>query len=140
MFKKSAVVVAVTAVTAIGSLAYWQGDFDSIKQSHAVSVAPVTAHAGRALPDFATLVDQAGAAVVNISVVQKARAAGPIAGIDPSDPFYEFFRRFGGQGQGQAPQEAPQQGVGSGFIISADGLHADQRARGGGRQRGHGQV
>jgi serine protease Do len=122
MFKKSAVVLAVTAVTAIGSLAYWQGDFDSIKQSHAVTTAPVAIQTGKSLPDFSALVDQAGGAVVNISVVQKAQPAGPAAGIDPSDPFYEFFRRFQGQGQGQAPNEAPRQGVGSGFIVSADGL------------------
>ena len=120
MFRKSAVVLAVAAVTGIGSLAYWQGDFDSIKQSHAVASAPVAAVAGRQLPDFSTLVDQTGSAVVNISVVQSGRKAAPQAGIDPSDPFYEFFRRF----QMPSPNEAPQQqsGIGSGFIVSADGL------------------
>jgi serine protease Do len=51
-------------------------------------------------------------------------------GIDENDPFYEFFRRFlpprqapgpGGQGpRGRGGDEVPR-GVGSGFIISADG-------------------
>jgi serine protease Do len=118
MFRKSFAMLAVAAVALIGSLAYWQGDFAPIKQSHAVSAAPAVAQTGRALPDFAALVEAAGPAVVNISVVQKVRTAG----IDPGDPFYEFFRRFQGQGGGPAPQEAPQQGVGSGFIVSADGL------------------
>jgi serine protease Do len=38
--------------------------------------------------------------------------------IDPDDPFYEFFRRFGGR----MPHGAtPVQGQGSGFIVSGDG-------------------
>ena len=120
MFKKTFITLAVAAVAAIGSLAYWQGDFSAIKDSHAVSAQPVAVQNGRGLPDFSALVEQAGPAVVNISVVQKVRTAGPAAGMNPDDPFYEFFRRF--QGQAPQPREEQQQGVGSGFIVSADGL------------------
>ena len=91
------------------------------------------------LPDFADLVEKVGPAVVNIRTTERARADRaqspqmPIPeGLDENDPFYEFFRRFfpprgggqspgtprGGQGGGQ---EVPR-GVGSGFIISADGF------------------
>jgi len=119
MLKKTFVILAAEAVAAIGALSFWQGDFNSIRSSHAVSVQPAAVQSGRVLPDFASLVDQVGPAVVNISVVRKVRTAGPAAGLDPNDPFYDFFRRF----QMPAPQEAPQQeGVGSGFIISPEGL------------------
>jgi serine protease Do len=74
------------------------------------------------LPDFSALVERYGAAVVNISVtqIQKTAAAGPqFRGLDPNDPFFEFFRRF----QIPMPEgDAPTHGLGSGFIVSADGL------------------
>lgn len=83
--------------------------------------APLAAPAG--LPDMSAIVARNGAAVVNISVSgtrKVAASAGDIPGMDPDDPFYEFFRRFGvpqGKGQGQAPLR----GQGSGFILSSDG-------------------
>ena len=72
------------------------------------------------LPDFSPLVQKYGPAVVNISVTgtTKAGAASPqLPRVDPSDPFWQFFRQF------QMPQQAvPMSGVGSGFIISPDGV------------------
>lgn len=81
--------------------------------------APVSV--GAALPDFTGLVERYGPAVVNVAVIEKAqqtsRSVPP--GMSPNDPFYEFFRRFGG---GQMPRnEAPARGEGSGFIVSSDG-------------------
>jgi len=38
------------------------------------------------------------------------------------DPFLEFFRRFQGQQQPRGQREMPTHGLGSGFIISADGI------------------
>ncbi|MEO7549233.1 MAG: Do family serine endopeptidase [Ramlibacter sp.] len=91
-----------------------------------------------AVPDFSRITEQQGPAVVNISVsgVHKASAsdddeeAAPAArrGDDPfgNDPFFEFFKRFGGQQPGQqgrsAPHDTPIRGQGSGFIVSADGI------------------
>ncbi|MGZ5678733.1 MAG: trypsin-like peptidase domain-containing protein, partial [Burkholderiales bacterium] len=80
-----------------------------------------------ALPDFAKLVEQNGPAVVNISVTgnMKTSAAMPDLGLSPDDPMFEFFRRFQGpQGpRGMQPQpQTPTHGIGSGFIVSADGL------------------
>jgi serine protease Do len=79
---------------------------------------------GRVLPDFATLVDQVGPAVVNVSVTEKAQRRGRQSSADDADdPVQEFFRRYGmpqvPQGRGYDPQ--PRQGEGSGFIVSADG-------------------
>jgi serine protease Do len=71
------------------------------------------------LPDFSGLVAENGAAVVNISVVEKAQKAGNLG--DPGegdDPLSQFFRRY----QMPAPEHAPpSHGIGSGFIISSDG-------------------
>ena len=78
---------------------------------------------GRVLPDFATLVEQVGPAVVNVSVLEKTQRRSRQSAEDADDPVQEFFRRYGmpqvPQGRGYEPQ--PRQGEGSGFIVSADG-------------------
>ncbi len=76
---------------------------------------PGTPAPGMALPNFVELVKREGRAVVNISTLRAGRDNG---GLREGDPFYEFFRRFGG-----VPEfgEAPQAGLGSGFIVSPDG-------------------
>jgi serine protease Do len=66
----------------------------------------------RGLPDFTTLVDRYGAAVVNVEVVEKMPAGG-IQGLSPNDPFYDFFRGH--------EHPAPVRGAGSGFIVNSDG-------------------
>jgi serine protease Do len=81
---------------------------------------------GRALPDFAALVEQVGPAVVNIQVVEKAQKARNSASGESDDPFQEFFRRFGVPqpegGGGNRRFDIPQrEGQGSGFIVSPDG-------------------
>ncbi|MBV8604876.1 MAG: DegQ family serine endoprotease [Pelomonas sp.] len=76
-----------------------------------------------ALPDFATITAQNGPAVVNISVtgtVKTVNAGVPnMPGMDPDDPFFQFFRRFQ---QGPNVRQTPVRGEGSGFIVSADGV------------------
>src|SRR5580700_3255584 len=70
------------------------------------------------LPDFSGLVAENGAAVVNISVVEKAQKAGNLG--DPGegdDPLSQFFRRY----QPSPEHAPPSHGIGSGFIISPDG-------------------
>jgi len=80
---------------------------------------------GRELPDFVKLVEDQGAAVVNISTTQAARrvAAVPqLPGIEDEE-VQEFFRRFIPRQQ-PGPQQGPRpesRSLGSGFIISADG-------------------
>jgi serine protease Do len=89
--------------------------------AQAAAPAATASQAVRPGPDFSPLAEQAGPAVVNISVTQKAVAATEEQlPLDKKDPMYEFFKRFRGQ-QGQQQRQAPRHGVGSGFIVSPDG-------------------
>jgi serine protease Do len=90
-----------------------------------VAAAPATERAAplvQGLPDFTSLVEAYGPAVVNVSVVSRREARGGFQdppGMSPDDPFYDFFRRFGiPTPRGDQP---PARGEGSGFIVSADG-------------------
>ena len=83
-----------------------------------------------ALPDFTELVERVSPSVVNIRTTEKRAGASSGAGeVDPN--IEEFFRRFGipmpnrpdRRGSPRGNEEEPQQrGVGSGFILSADGF------------------
>jgi serine protease Do len=88
------------------------------------SIASPPAAAGRVtgLPDFSALVADNGPAVVNISVVEKVQHAGNSGNSgdagEGDDPLSQFFRRY----QLPNPEHAPpSHGIGSGFIVSADG-------------------
>jgi serine protease Do len=93
------------------------------------SVSPAAASAAGAqasksvvLPDFSSIVEKYGPAVVNISVTESANAGAntpPFSNVDPNDPFYQFFRHFGVPMQ---PHGVPMTGLGSGFIVRSDGL------------------
>jgi len=87
----------------------------------------------RVLPDFTDLVEQVGPAVVNIRTSEKVHLGRSGAGAGPQmDPgLEEFFKRFGipmprntprGGGNGDDDDEPTRRGIGSGFILSADGL------------------
>ncbi|HUK04821.1 MAG TPA: DegQ family serine endoprotease [Burkholderiales bacterium] len=83
-------------------------------------LAPAAAQT-RELPDFTRLVEDYGAAVVNISttLARRAQAVPQFPGIE-SEEGQEFFRRF----VPQLPQPGPRQesrSLGSGFVISKDG-------------------
>ena len=72
------------------------------------------------LPDFTTLVEKQGAAVVNVStsqMVQNSQVMQGIPSLPEGDPLAELFRRFGSP----MPREQETHSLGSGFIISADG-------------------
>jgi serine protease Do len=93
----------------------------------ALALPPVVS--AQALPDFTELVERVGPSVVNIRTMERSRANAPGAGeVDPG--MEEFFRRFGiplpgrpGPRSGPRGDDEPQQrGVGSGFILSADGF------------------
>jgi len=69
------------------------------------------------LPDFSELVAESGAAVVNISVTEKAQKPGRGEPGDNEDPLSQFFHH-----QLPNPEHAPpSHGIGSGFIVTADG-------------------
>lgn len=84
----------------------------------------------RGLPDFTELVEQVGPSVVNIRTLEKVGSDGN-GNVD--EQMLEFFKRFGipvppglnpknpRQDKGSG-EEAQPRGVGSGFILSTDGL------------------
>ncbi|MGH7881103.1 MAG: trypsin-like peptidase domain-containing protein, partial [Candidatus Binataceae bacterium] len=92
------------------------------------SPVPAAANPGAALPDFSSMVQKYGPAVVNITVVSKVSTAWNSQGDDngdndpfgPNSPFAPFFRGFGFGFQ--MPQPRPVRGEGSGFIIRPDGV------------------
>ena len=71
------------------------------------------------LPSFSALVKREGATVVNVSSTQTVRGAPAPPGIEPEDPFSDFFRRFAPPDSGA--REFHVRTLGSGFIISRDG-------------------
>jgi serine protease Do len=90
----------------------------------------------RTLPDFTDLVEQVGPSVVNIRTLEKVSTRQGMPGFGGSgneEEMLEFFRRFGvpipnvprqapRPNRPQQPQEQEQpRGVGSGFILTADG-------------------
>ncbi|HPW83312.1 MAG TPA: trypsin-like peptidase domain-containing protein, partial [Rhodoferax sp.] len=114
---RSLFVAAAVAVTAVAAM---------------VPVQPAMAQA-RGLPDFTDLVDQVGPSVVNIRTMEKISARPAQGGTLGEEEMLEFFKRFGlpipnvprqapRQNRPQQPDEEQPRGVGSGFILSADGL------------------
>ncbi|MDP3650613.1 MAG: Do family serine endopeptidase [Rhodoferax sp.] len=85
----------------------------------------------RGLPDFTDLVDQVGPSVVNIRTLERVGNRSQ-QGAPGEEEMLEFFKRFGlpipntprqppRQNRPQPDEEQPR-GVGSGFILSPDGL------------------
>ena len=128
-------VLSVAALSSALALTGFQGvalaqQAGTAAQSAVVPVAPSV----RGLPDFTDLVDMVGPSVVNIRTLERvsASADGDANGMD--EQMLEFFRRFGipvppgmtpkgpRQPDRRAPEEAQPRGVGSGFILSTDGL------------------
>ena len=101
----------------------------------AASLAPLAPAAAtelvKGLPDFSALVEHAGPAVVNIRTSERLKAPAGTAQMD--EQMREFLRRFGlpvppSRRTPQQPDEedddddAQRQGLGSGFVLSADGF------------------
>jgi serine protease Do len=86
--------------------------------------APVTAAAPAraAPPDFTALVERVGPAVVNVTTTGSRSARDDAVAQSPDDPLFDFFRRFmAPPGAGEPQREFRSQGVGSGFVIDAQG-------------------
>ena len=100
----------------------------------AAVIAPHSALAQvKGLPDFTELVEQVGPSVVNIRTLEKVSSREAQAG-SPDEEMQELFRRFFGvpmpapnaprqqrPNRPEPDQERPR-GVGSGFVLSADGF------------------
>jgi serine protease Do len=137
-----AAVIGATAIAVPAGALYLAGASRALATPAAVTApAPVTpvpaaANPGAVLPDFSSMVQKYGPAVVNIAVVTKVQTnfnsegddnpgdEGGDSGNDnpfgPNSPFAPFFR--GMPFQFQLPQPQPMHGEGSGFIIRPDGV------------------
>lgn len=77
------------------------------------------------LPQFTSLVQTNGPAVVNVTTTQKQKKSAEGSGIDPSteEAFDELMKKFFGEGgaEGAEPFDFGADARGSGFILSADG-------------------
>jgi len=115
------------------SLRGWRRALGGLAMALAVCIgAPVPAVQAQGLPDFTVLVENVGGSVVNIRTTERPRAGRGNGAPEMDEDMLEFFKRFGVPIPGQqnprrAPQPAPQdsepqqRGVGSGFILNADG-------------------
>jgi serine protease Do len=105
----------------------WAAALKSAQAAEPAASAGASAAQAANLPDFRSLMKVDGPAVVNVITTNKGSAATRRApsGDEEDDPMLEFFRRFGipvpGQQPGQPGGARPSGGLGSGFIISADG-------------------
>jgi len=130
VFRRGALAAAVVAAIAGG---YAAGGLPHALVAPAAAAQPATAQPAPAAPtaasavgvtDFSPIVDRYGPAVVNITVTGKARPAQDsetMPQLDPNDPFFEFFRRFGPQFPRVPQGSQMMRGLGSGFIVSSDG-------------------
>lgn len=82
------------------------------------------AAAGAAVPtDFASLVKNAGPAVVNINTekIVELRSRGQFPFPSPFDDFFKDMPGFSDEFNNQTPRQRKQRSLGSGFVISSDG-------------------
>jgi serine protease Do len=133
----AAAALGAAVIAAPVSVLYAFGVTPSTAAPAATAVAPVTpvpatGNPAAVLPDFSTMVQKYGPAVVNITVVSKIPVSNNSPGDDdddddngggnnaspfgPNSPFAPFFR-----GPQMPQQQQPTRGEGSGFIIRPDG-------------------
>ena len=116
--------IAAAVIAALGG-GYMGREFIETSHAQTAPAAQTTPAARPAerlaqLPDFSQLVREYGPAVVNITVdgTVPAAQAMPRQPQDENDPFSELFKRF----QMPMPKGGmPKHGMGSGFIVTADG-------------------
>lgn len=118
--KKTALMVvagAIAVLAGMAGLSILEHDHGAVHQVHAASSAN---GAAQGLPDFINLAKKLGPSVVNVSTTtvrgSEGNAPGPFGDNDPAE---EFWQRFFGGRTPRGPQR--QSGVGSGFIVDADG-------------------
>lgn len=100
----------------------------AVQDDPAPAAAPVppVAPATR-VPDYRAIVKTFGPAVVGVTVSGMHKASLEAQGLPPgaeNDPFFQFFRGLPGFGDPRlrGNPQVPFRGMGSGFIVSADGL------------------
>lgn len=129
-FNKTTLTLAAAALFGAGALGGWAVPTFAHAQSVTAAVAalgaaepaPKTPIPLGSAPNYRAIVDQNRDAVVSVTIVGKAEPAGLQEQDNPfaNDPFFRRF--FGGNMMPQPQQRAPMRGLGSGFIVSSDGV------------------
>jgi serine protease Do len=124
--RKGVLIVAIAALLIGGGLEIGLAGGTLHQAVTAATATAATAGPAGAPADFASLAEKLSPSVVNIRVTKVERMTGsdfmgPGGEFGPGSPFGEFFERYF-RGIPRAPHEFRQQGAGSGFIISKDGL------------------
>jgi serine protease Do len=139
LFKRSVIAASLVAVTAGGMAGFGSPVMAAVEAALPSTAVAKSVPGAAVATDFSGIVRNYGPAVVNISVVGKAEqhpARGGMGRQDPQDPFSGMFpfgpggpfgpgSPFGPGGPGGpgGAQPAPEvRGLGSGFIVSPDGL------------------
>ncbi len=118
--KPTLIATAVAAAFLLGQRTHGVSEAAAAAATAPVTQVAAPARTVQGLPDFSPLVEAHGAAVVNIAVTKRA-ATNP-AQFDDNGPTGEMLRRFGVPMPDGAPQGREGHGVGSGFIVAADGV------------------
>ena len=118
--KPTLIATAVAAAFLVGQRTHGVSEATAAAATAPVAQVAAPARSVQGLPDFSPLVEAHGAAVVNIAVTKRA-AINP-AQFDENGPAGEMLRRFGVPMPDGAPQGREGRGVGSGFIVAADGV------------------
>ncbi len=131
------IIIALVSTGILGAAGFGALGLSHAQASSSPAPTPIPVAAPMmTLPDFSQITARNGAAVVNISVTGMVKTAddnsdaGPqgrampgLPGMGPNDPFFEFFKNFRGPNGGDSgPSQTPVHALGSGFIISPDGL------------------
>jgi serine protease Do len=133
-FKALALAAALTAAGSLSVLA----PQSAVQAQSAAAPAAASAPLVTGLPDFTVLSERVGPSVVNIRTTERANSRSGMNMPGNDEDMQEFFRRFFGQPMPGVPRQGPSpsprdrggnnnddrevpRGVGSGFILTADG-------------------
>jgi serine protease Do len=122
--------IIAAAVIATGGYVYVEAGMPGIPHAEALSPAPLMVPGANAM-DFSSIVKAYGPAVVNITVTgmkqddddgDGGNAHKGAQQMDPDDPMFQFFKRFGPNFPRAPHNPQLMRGEGSGFIVSSDGV------------------
>ncbi|HTD02920.1 Do family serine endopeptidase, partial [Undibacterium sp.] len=136
VFTQSIISASILAAAVGGYVYFEDGSFGKVQAANVAEASLPVSHSVSAgiatATDFSGIVDRYGAAVVNISVIGKTQkvsmhsnAQGDDDDNAQQDPLFDFFRHFGPlmPNMPHGPQGGGMmRGLGSGFIVSRDGL------------------